>query len=191
MHRRVEEAIDHIDAAVFSGDAFSEEAPRKEFSQTLARWTRGIAPISEDQPTETSKPCIHDDFQPCPLCEQVACVLMCIGHPEGCVDLFRLVCIRCNFATDWMEADELKNKLLEKYPQEASEATELPHNIVILLRAIRGRLEYMQRAGKVLAVRGRPEVDQFLNEWLHDGCGLTELLEKYPETPTEGNPESD
>jgi hypothetical protein len=47
MHPDVEEAIDQIDAAVFSGDTFMDPTSRATLREMMARWERGL--VSFDQ----------------------------------------------------------------------------------------------------------------------------------------------
>ena len=47
MHKDVEEAIDQIDAAVFSGDTFQDKDDRDSLSVTIARWLREMARIEK------------------------------------------------------------------------------------------------------------------------------------------------
>lgn len=48
MHPDVEEAIDLVDAMVFSGDTLSDKEERKKFSDMLQRWQRGVAEWDEE-----------------------------------------------------------------------------------------------------------------------------------------------
>jgi len=47
VHPDVEEAIDQIDAAVFSGDTFVDQTARQQFRDMLARWERGLKSFDE------------------------------------------------------------------------------------------------------------------------------------------------
>ena len=47
MHQKVEEAIDEIDAALFSGDQFHDLDNLKELECYLIRWQKELASIKE------------------------------------------------------------------------------------------------------------------------------------------------
>ncbi len=47
MHKDVIEAIDQIDAAVFSSDTFYDEGNRLELKKNMNRWSRELAIIKE------------------------------------------------------------------------------------------------------------------------------------------------
>ena len=47
MHPDIEEAIDQIDAAVFTGDTFQDKESRDSLSITIARWQRELALIEK------------------------------------------------------------------------------------------------------------------------------------------------
>ena len=49
MHQRIEEAIDEIDAAVFSGDTFHDVDARQKLLSMMDRWTRELARIAVAQ----------------------------------------------------------------------------------------------------------------------------------------------
>lgn len=44
MHPDVKDAIAHIDAAVFNGDTFDDEANRTELLECIERWLRELCP---------------------------------------------------------------------------------------------------------------------------------------------------
>lgn len=48
MHESVENAIDEIDAAMFSGDTFHDDDNREELKKYIVRWNREIESIEGD-----------------------------------------------------------------------------------------------------------------------------------------------
>lgn len=47
VHPSVEEAIDQIDAAIFTGDAFLDKPNRDEMREMVARWQRQLDSLAE------------------------------------------------------------------------------------------------------------------------------------------------
>jgi len=47
MHPSIVEAIDEIDAAVFSGDTFIDKEHRAQLREQMARWERGLVSFDE------------------------------------------------------------------------------------------------------------------------------------------------
>ena len=47
MHLSIIEAINEIDAAVFSGDTFEDKQHRAKLREILARWERGLVSFDE------------------------------------------------------------------------------------------------------------------------------------------------
>ena len=46
MHKRIEDALDKIDAAVFSGDTFHDSNDRQTLMLYMDRWSRELARIA-------------------------------------------------------------------------------------------------------------------------------------------------
>ncbi len=53
MPKDLDEHCDSIDAALFTGDAFHDEAAREELWAYIGRWTRELEAISDDRPLPT------------------------------------------------------------------------------------------------------------------------------------------
>lgn len=47
---KLDELFDRIDAHVFTGDTFHDEAKRKDFREWMARWERGLKEMDEPEP---------------------------------------------------------------------------------------------------------------------------------------------
>lgn len=56
MHPRLREALERIDAAVFSGDTFDDPDARKEFAEYVERWCHAL-----DLPDEFGKAVDEDE----------------------------------------------------------------------------------------------------------------------------------
>ena len=55
MHKKVENAFEEIDAALFSGDTFLDKIERGNFSMMLGRWGIGIACIESNEATRAAE----------------------------------------------------------------------------------------------------------------------------------------
>lgn len=60
MRQYIEQAIEDIDAAIFSGDAFVDKDARKEMRETLARWERRLKQF--DPTPEELAQMIYNEF---------------------------------------------------------------------------------------------------------------------------------
>jgi len=77
----LEEHADHIDAAMFTGDTFHDQAARDWLRDMMARWERGLAAIEDEHPEEPEEP--EEPDVTCPDCGAVQAIDTSPGHCEN------------------------------------------------------------------------------------------------------------
>lgn len=62
IHHHIDDPIDQLDAAVFSGDLFLDDERREAFRQIMARWERAMKSFDEISEAVANEEFDDDDF---------------------------------------------------------------------------------------------------------------------------------